>query len=260
MIGFLNRYRRALFIATVTVFLLGTFVGLGGYLFTSRDMTEAVASVGSVKIPYKGYRSRVDQYVDALRNRNGEVSDAAVKEIKVNILRDMIVDEMLLVKADEMGITITDSELARDIRGTPAFQSGGDFSPEAYFRAVRGAFHDTPAGYEAMRRRSLVAGRLKQLIFQAAKLTPGELEASYVKDRDAAAKDFQKASAQRHKDPEAAKLTPAEFKDRYFKQRKDAVAAQAQQMRALELINFFLRQVNSQVEVKSFLEQRESGT
>jgi hypothetical protein len=195
-----------------------------------------------------------------MRNRNGDVSDGAVKEIKVNMLREMIIDEMLLVKAEEMGIKVTDEELARDIRGTPAFQAGGEFSPETYFRVVRGAFHDTPQGYEEMRRRSLVASRLKQLIFQAAKLTPSELEPLYAKDRGAAEKDFQKALAQRHKDPEAAKLSPAEFKERYFQQRKQSVAAQAQQNRALELINFFLRQVSSQVEVKSFLEQRESGT
>ena len=260
MISFLNRHRRTLFIATVAVFLLGTFVGLGGYLFTSRDMTQSVAVVGSVKIPYMRYRSRVDQYLDALRNRDGEVSDAMVKEIKVNMLREMIIDEMLLVKAEEMGITVTDTELARDIRGTPAFQAGGDFNPEAYFRVVRSAFRDTPQGYEEMRRRSLVAGRLKQLIFQAAKLVPGELEPLYAQDRGAAEKDFQKALAQRHKDAEAAKLTPAEFRERFFKQRRESVAARVQQMRALELINFFLRQVSAQVEVKSYLEQRESGT
>jgi hypothetical protein len=260
VISFLNRYRRALFIATVAVFLLGTFVGLGGYLFTSRDNTQAVASVGPVKISYQTFRSRVDQYVEAMRSRNGDVSDASVKEIKVDMLREMIVDEMLLVKAQEMGIKITDEELARDIRGTPAFQSGGEFSPETYFRVVRSAFHDTPSGYEEMRRRSLLAGRLKQLIFQAAKLTPSEMEPYFAKDRGEAEKDFQKASAQRHKDPEAAKLTPAEFKERFFQQRKEYVAGKAQQMRALELINSLLRQVSAQVEVKSYLEQRESGT
>jgi hypothetical protein len=260
LISFLNRHRRTLFIATISVFLIGTFVGLGGYLFTSRDVTQSVASVGAVKIPYLRYRSRVDQYVEAMRSRNGEVTDAMVKEIKVNMLRDMIIDEMLLVKAEEMGITVTDAELARDIRGTPAFQAGGEFSPEAYFRAVRSAFRDTPQGYEEMRRRSLVAGRLKQLIFQSAKLAPGELEPLYAQDRGPAEKDYQKALAARHKDPEAAKLSPAEFKERFFQQRKESVAAKVQQMRALELINVFLRQVSNQVEVKSFLEQRESGT
>ena len=88
MISFLSRHRRTLFIATVAVFLLGTFVGLGGYLFTSRDVTQAVASVGSVKISYQTYRSRVDDYVEALRSRNVDVTDAALKEIKAEVLRE----------------------------------------------------------------------------------------------------------------------------------------------------------------------------
>ena len=234
MISFLNRHRRTLFISTVTVFLLGTFVGLGGYLFTSRDATQAVASVGSVKIPYVSYRARVDQYVEAMRARNGEVTDAAVKEIKVNMLREMIIDEMLLVKAEEMGISVTDEELARDVRATPAFQAGGEFSPESYYRVVRSVFHETPQGYEGMRRRSLMSSRLKQLIFQSAKLTPAEVSESYAKAHKGSMQGFAKE--------------------------KDAFAAKVQQLRALELINFFLRQVSAQVEVKSFLEQRESGT
>ncbi|MBI5241777.1 MAG: SurA N-terminal domain-containing protein [Elusimicrobia bacterium] len=234
MISFLNRHRKTLFIATISVFLIGTFVGLGGYLFTSRDMTEAVASVGAVKIPYVRYRARVDQYLEALRSRDGEVSDDMVKRIKVDMLRDMIVDEMLLVKAEEMGITVTDEELARDIRATPAFQAGGEFSPQSYFRVVRSVFRETPQGYEEMRRRSLIAGRLKQLIFHAAKLSPAELDEAFARERQAGGK----------------KVTE---KDR------PAFAAKAQQLRALELINYFLRQVSSQVEVKSFLDQRESG-
>jgi hypothetical protein len=229
----LNRHRKTLFIATITVFLLGTFVGLGGYLFTSNDMTEAVASVGDVKIPYLRYRARVDQYLDALRGRDGDVSDDAVKRVKIDMLREMIVDEMLLVKAEEMGVTVTDEELNRDIRATPAFQAGGDFSPQAYFQVVRGVFRETPQGYEEMRRRSLTAGRLKQLIFHAAKLSPAELDEAFAAQRKAGGK--------------------AAEKDR------GAFAAKAQQLRALELINLFLRQVSSQVEVKSYLEQRESG-
>jgi hypothetical protein len=169
-----------------------------------------------------------------MRSRNAEVPDEMVKRIKVDMLREMIIDEMLLEKAEEMGLTVTDAELARDIRATPAFQAGGEFSPEAYFRAVRSVFHETPQGYEEMRRRNLISGRLKQLIFQSAKLSPSEVQELYAKAHKGSLKGFEKD--------------------------KEAFAAQAQQTRALDLINFFLRQVSSQVEVKSFLEQRESGT
>ena len=233
MISFLLRHRRTLFIATIAIFLAGTFVGLGGYFYSSHAMNEAVASVGSTKIPYSRFIARVNQYLDFLRSQKGEVPDAMVKEVKKGILNEMIVDEILLAKAEEMGITVTDAELDRDIRGTPAFQAGGEFSPEAYYRAVRTIFRDTPQGYEEMRRRSLKAGRLKQLVFQAAKLSPAELQELYAREHKGSLKDY--------------------AKDR------DAFAAKAQQARTYELINSFLRQAVGQVQVQSFLEQRESG-
>ena len=233
MISFLNRYRKALFISTTAVFLLGTFVGLGGYLFTSRDMGQAVASVGSTKIPYMRFLARVNQYADSARNRNGEVTEAQLKAIKVEMMRGMIVDELLLVKADELGIVVTDEELARDVRGTPAFQSGGEFNPQAYAQALRTMLHDTPQGYEETRRRAIKSGRLKQLIYQAAKISPDELEEFYAKEHKGKLKDYQKE--------------------------KDAFAGRVRQARALDLINFLLRQLSGQVEVRTYLDQRERG-
>ncbi|MDD5656138.1 MAG: SurA N-terminal domain-containing protein [Elusimicrobia bacterium] len=233
MISFLRRYRRALFVAVIAIFLIGTFVGLGGYLFTRSDTTEAVASVGSTKIPYSRFLVRVNQYADALRSRDQEVSEAEMKEIKVGMLRDMIVDELLLTEAGKMGIRVTDDELARDIRATPAFQSGGQFNPQLYFQVVRGVFKQTPQGYEETRRRAIQVGRLKQLIFQSAKLAPGELKELYAAQNKGSLKGFEKAKA--------------EF------------AAKTQQTRALDLINHLLRQLSSQQEIRTYLDQRESG-
>ncbi|MFA6003689.1 MAG: SurA N-terminal domain-containing protein, partial [Elusimicrobiota bacterium] len=228
IISTLRRHRKALFIATIAVFLIGTFVGLGGYLFTKNDVSEAVASVGDTKIPYSRFIARVNQYVDSVRSRGEDVPEAALKEIKFGMMRDMIVDELLLAKADEMGITVTDEELARDIRATPAFQTGGEFNPNAYYQAVRSVFRDSPQGYEEMRRRNIKSSRVKQLIFQSAKLTPAELQELYAQEHKGSLKDFDK--------------NKAEF------------AAKAQQTRALELINFFLRQLSAQSEIRTYLE------
>lgn len=233
MISLLRRYQKPMFIAVISIFLIGTFVGLGGYLFTSKDVTGAVASVGAVKIPYSSYIRKVNQYVDALRAKQPEVTDEMVKEVKVGMLRDMIVDELLLTKAGEIGLKVTDEELARDIRGTPAFQRGGSFDEDAYFQAVRSVFRDSPQAYEDMRRRTMLTNKLKQLIFQSAKVAPKELEELYSKDHKGLMKDFEKDKPQ--------------------------FAEKAQQQRALELINYYLRQLATQVEIRSYLEQREAG-
>ncbi|MFA6318899.1 MAG: SurA N-terminal domain-containing protein [Elusimicrobiota bacterium] len=233
MIRFLRRHRRPLFIATATIFLIGIFVGLGGYLFTSSDTTESIAVVGSAKIPYRGFIVRVNQYIDAARQQGTEVSDADVKKIKEGILRELIIEEILSSKADEFGLTVTDEELARDIRNTPAFQRGGAFSEQAYFQAVRSVFHDTHQAYEESRRRTIKTNKLKQVFLQAAKLTPDEVREVYAGENKGSLKDFEKNREQ-------------------FEWR-------LQQNRAIELINYFLKQTGSQKEIRTFLDQRESG-
>ncbi len=234
MISFLRRYRKPLFVAIIAVFLIGIFVGLGGYLFTSNDLTESVASVGSTKIPYSKYLVRVNQYLDVLRQQGGgEISDAMVKEVKSGMLREMIIEELLSRKADELGLLVTDGELARDIRGTPAFQRGGSFSEEAYFQAVRTLLHDTHQSYEESRRKTLKTNKLKQMCFFAAKLTPDEVRELYARENKGSLKEFEKNRA--------------------------AFESRAQQQRALELLNFLLRQIGTQVEIRTYLDQREAG-
>ncbi len=234
MISFLRRYRKPMFVAIIAIFLIGIFVGLGGYLFTSRDTSQAVAQVGAVKIPYSRFVMRVNQWVETLRDQKQEVTDEMVKEVKQSMLRDMIVDEILLMKSEEMGIVVSDEELARDIRNTPAFQRGGVFEQELYFQAVRTVFRDSPQAYEDFRRQTLKTSKLKQIFFNAAKLTPEELRQAYAAQNKGSLKDFEK--------------------------NRNEFEARAQQQRALELLNYHLRQVAAQLEIRSFLEQRESGT
>ncbi|OGR85461.1 MAG: hypothetical protein A3J74_09935 [Elusimicrobia bacterium RIFCSPHIGHO2_02_FULL_57_9] len=241
MISFLRRYRKVLFIAVIAIFLIATFVGLGGYLFTSRDTSSAVASVGPAKIPYSRYIARVNQYAEVLRSRGTEVNDEMIKELKRAMLQEMIVDELLVSKASEMGIMVADEELARDIRNTPAFQRDGNFSQEAYFFAVRRSFGDTPEAYEGQRRLQIKTAKFKQLLYHSAKLTPAEVDAAFKRAQDSYAKEH-KGSL------------------KGFTATKEAVAGQEQQQKALELINYYLRQLAGQIQIVSYLEQRESGT
>jgi peptidyl-prolyl cis-trans isomerase D len=234
MISFFRKYQRAFFIATIVIFLIGTFVGLGGYLFTSRDTSGAVASVGSTKIPYQRYAVRVNQYLDALQSKGTDVTDDVRKEVKQGMLRDMIVDTLLEKKADEMGIVVTDEDLARDIQSTPAFQRDGQFNQDVYFQMVRSVFHEGPEQFETDRRSAIKVARFKQMIYQSAKVAPSELQELYAQANKGSMKNFEKDKA--------------------------AFTNKVQQQKALEIINYYLRQLSAQVEIRSFLDQREQGS
>jgi hypothetical protein len=234
VIKYLSKHRKPIFIAIVAIFLIGIFVGLGGYLFSSADTREAVAEVGGTKIPYSLFLLQANHTVDRMREQGTEVTDDLQKRVKQEVLQEMVVEELLAQKASELGLVVTDLELASEIHHNPAFQRAGAFDQRAYFEGIRYLFHMTPRQYEDMRRKSLMALKLRQFVFLAAKLTPVEIIQAYQAHNGSSMKDFEKKKA--------------EF------------ANSLQQERALHLLNFYLRSLSTRVEIRSYLEQREKGT
>ena len=229
MSSFLRRHQKSIFIATMTVFFGGMFVGFGGYWFTDRDMQGVVARVGKVKITSETLTTRVNLYADRLREQGTELDDAKLSALKHEMLNNMMVDEMLAIKADELGLVVTDEELARDIRATPAFNRAGQFDQEAYFKAVRATFRESPQEYESERRKAIKTSRLKSFFYRVVKISPDEVREAYAAANKGDLKKFEKE--------------------------KDSFVMRVQQQRALELVNYCLHQMQSQVEVQNLLDR-----
>lgn len=232
MMSFLRRHKETFIIGVFIIFMVGIFVGLGGYYFTGADNTEAVAVVGGTKLPYGRYRARLGQYMDAMRAQGTDVSPEDEGRVKQELLREMIVDELLAQQAERMGLYVSDAELANAIQQTGPFQREGRFDQELYFQAVRYTFKTTPEQFERTHRRSMLSAKLKALMFRMAKVLPGEVRDEYLRS-GGALKDWDKRQAE-------------------FEQ-------QLRQHRALDTVNFFLRQLSTQVEIRSFLDLREQG-
>ena len=235
MISFLRRHQKSIFVATISVFLSGSFVGLGGFYFTSRDNDGAVARIGGNKISAQKLLLRANQYADALRAKGTEVDDAMMSRLKREMLNDLMIEEMLAIKADELGLLVTNDELSRDIRSTPAFQRDGQFDQDVYFRQVRAIFRETPQEYERSRRKSIKSLRLKQLFYRMSKVPQTETDAMYAQALKVAPKK------------DLAKIT------------KELIAQNLQQQRAVELINHCLKQLSNTVEHQIWFERVEGG-
>jgi len=233
MISFLRRHQKSIFAATLTVFFGGTFVGFGGYWFTNRDLQGTAAKVGGSKISYQRLMIQVNLYAERLREQGTELDDAKLAQLKREMLNNMMVDELLAVKADELGLVVTDEELSRDIRATPAFGRGGQFDPDVYFQTVRQRFRQAPQEYEQERRKSIKTARLKSLFYRASRISPAELKEAYASANKGSFKNFEKE--------------------------KSNFGARFQQQRALELLNYCLRQMQSQVEIQNLLDRAETG-
>jgi peptidyl-prolyl cis-trans isomerase D len=233
MIRFLRRYRQPLFIGVIAIFMIGIFVGLGGYYFTGRDLMDSVAVVDGRKIPYAKFIQRVNQWLDAQRERKVDVTEQMEKEVKQAMLRDMIVEEVLASEAERQGMRVSDMELALTIRSTPAFQREGRFDQEQYFLIIRQTLKTSPEQFENDQRRALLSGKLKALIARSAKVLPSEIREEFLRENRGSDKGFEK--------------------------KKDEFSQGLRQKRALEAINAYLRQVVPQMDIKTFLDQREQG-
>lgn len=211
------------------------FVGYGGYWLTERDRQGIVAVVGSSKIRAETLRARADLYAERLRQQGTELDDAKLAELKREVLMSLMVDELLALQADQLGLTVSDAELARDIRAVPAFSRGGQFDQPTYFQAVRRIFHESPREYEKERRAALKAERVKVLFLRMCKISPAEAREAYAAANKGSLKDFDK--------------TGPDF------------VARLQQQRAFALINYALRQLQArdQIRVENRIGREESG-
>lgn len=223
LIPFLVRHRKPIFVATATVFLIGIFVGLGGYLLTDRDLAGTVAEVAGEKIPERRFQLQVRNILD--RYQGGQVTDEIQNRVRQEVLRDLLVESLLAQQAEKLGLMVTDREVADDIRET--FKREGRFDQQLYFYTVQSQFRMTPEQYEVMRRRSLLHFKYRQLVSRSAKVTPAEVRLAYQKEKGGL-KDFEK--------------NEPEFRSRM------------QQRRSLETLNYLLRQLAATTDIKTYLQ------
>lgn len=231
MISFFSRYRRIVFLITVSIFLVGVFVGLGAYVFTG-DSMGAVADVGGTKIPYQSFITQVNRAMNGFKESNTEVNEAMTRTIKQEVFREMVIEELLSQQAKGLGMRVPDFEVAVEVQNTQAFSENGAFSPRAYYQTVYNEFQMSPAEYETWRKKARLASKFKQFVYTSVKVTPEEAAAYYMA-KNKSLKGFEK---------ERAKYTDEIARDKFA-----------------NLANYLLRQLTTRQEIKSYLEQREQG-
>ncbi len=230
MISFLSKHKRSIFIVVVVVFI-GSIFFVSGQIFSSAS-SDAVAEVGGKKIPYQHFSLQVNRVLSNFKDSGTEVSEVITKSVKQEVFREIIIEELLSQQAGKLGMRVPDFEVAVEIQNTPQFTESGAFNPRVYYQTVFNQFRMSPKEYEAWRKKARLAGKFKQFLFTNVKVTPEELQASYLA-KNKSLKDFDK--------------NKVKYLDELSKEKFSQVA------------NYLLRQLTVQMEIKSYLEQREQG-
>lgn len=161
--------------AIVIVFV---FWGVGSF----RDEGQArVATINGQPITIEEYRDAYGNLLEQMRQRfGGNLTPEIIEmlQLRQQALNQLIDQRLLKLEAREMGLSVTDSELAESIARYPVFQQNGAFDAQLYQR-VLAANRLTPEGFEALQRDMLLMDKVNALVTGSVKVSDLEVQEWY---------------------------------------------------------------------------------
>jgi peptidyl-prolyl cis-trans isomerase D len=197
MIAFFVKYKKSILIITLVIFI----ASIGYFGFNSFNMgafRTVVAKVGDTEISFRDMYRAADMHARALRNNGVEVDENLTQFLHQQALSALISEEVLNQAGKEMGLAVSNYEIAAEIQSAPGFVQNGKFNHVLYEQAVRRQLGVSPAQFEEQLRRDKMGNRFRMAIFSIYKLTPDEVRFSYqiqngnLKDFEKNKKDFEK--------------------------------------------------------------------
>jgi peptidyl-prolyl cis-trans isomerase D len=181
MLDFLRKRKRN----WVIVFFLGVIIVTftlfyGGSNFGDQRAAE-VAEVNGELIGQREfalhYEREVQRYRDLLK---GSLTPEMVKglNIKGNLIETLIQKKLVLQEARNLGLTVSDDDLAHHLAKIPEFQNGGRFNKDRYLQVLQ-ANRLMPAQFEEEQRDQLTIQRLYTVILDAVHVTDDEVRERY---------------------------------------------------------------------------------
>lgn len=148
--------------------------GIESYLGFSGE--PVAASVNGTEIPARDLDKRVQQARIELRERLGPAYDPAAfddKQLRAEVLDDMIRDALLLDVSRHLGLRVADQEIQAQILAEPAFQRDGKFDHDAYARLLQ-LQGMSPAMFEAQLRQQMTGTQLARAVVASEFTTSAE--------------------------------------------------------------------------------------
>jgi len=150
--------------------------GVNSYVSGPTD--TIVAEVNGEEITQTALLEAVQRYRDQMREMMGEEFNPEMfdnAEIRYVVLDDLIDQQLIRSAGDELGLRISDRQIAQFIQQTPAFQRDGTFDSEQYQMVLaRAGF--TPTSYEASLRDDLLGQQLIQSVEGSTLVSEVEVE------------------------------------------------------------------------------------
>lgn len=175
MMDFFRKHKVKIILVILIGFFGGTFIaGFGVSTFGRTNSFDAVAVVNGKKIPYKCFYGLYNNAINSLNRSGQEVTEELAMAKKNGIVMTLVQNELIWQQAEDYGITVSDTELAYDIQSYPYFLNNqGNFDSRNYYQYLNNLMM-SPKDFETLRRKEIVANKLKALIASAAIVSNSE--------------------------------------------------------------------------------------
>jgi peptidyl-prolyl cis-trans isomerase D len=196
-----------LFGIIIVVFVVSFGPGSRGCSSGGRATTWAAKVNGSVVSPGEFEA----QYANIARMYQGASENPVFRaQLRQMALDQLVQRELVEQEARRQGLFVSDDEVSRAVKQSPAFQSDGHFDYDLYKRAVTSSY-GSPAKFEERLRRDLAYGKMMALLRETAKVSDDEIKEAWLAENDKVSLEFARFPVQLARAD--ARATDAQVKD-----------------------------------------------
>lgn len=177
MISFFVKFKNIILVAIIACFLgsLG-YVGVGA-MNEAYGPNAPIAKVGKENIKYSDYdRALKNAYQTIEAQETQEADDLIREQLKQEVLQSLISQSALKQAALEMGLGVSDMEIAYNIKNNPLFNTTGSFNKDNYLWLIRNRLGMNPEEFEQEIKNGKLAENFQKVLIYTAKVSPQEEE------------------------------------------------------------------------------------
>ena len=200
MISSFTKFKNIILIAIIVCFLLSLgYVGVGA-VNELYGPNAPVAKVGEENIKYIDYDRELKNAYQVMEAQDNEEQDILVREqLKQVVLQDLISKSVFKQAATELGLGVSNMEIAYSIKNSPLFNLSGVFNKDNYLWIIRNNFGMNPEEYEREVKNNKLAAEFQKVLYITAKTSPQEeefIQNTIFKDKTAEKDQFMLLKAQ----------------------------------------------------------------
>lgn len=169
-----NKFFSVFVLSAITIMITIAFVfwGIGP---NDNPTIEYVAQVGDRQISLKEYYRAYDNEYERQRAQKKTPEEIKKLDLEKLVLGSLVDRMVLLITAENVGISVTDKELQREIMNTPYFQRNGKFDQNIY-RRLLSRNRMTMQEFEQNVKNDLIIVKMTRLIGETSELSKKEID------------------------------------------------------------------------------------